>query len=333
MFKKILLLVIVSLLLVNPSFASENADIKMINAINYHKGMFNAAMPEVFLKIPFGAAANNVGGDEQDPEHYSSGVPFAFRSSEDGVWVLDSVNKALKLFAKDGKALKNISLAAYGELVKDFAFAENGFWLLSQTAGYIYRIDQTGKLLSEIEGFSGARAIETGPMGELLVDMPVMGSILRFAKDETLKKQYPCDESLSLIEGLGGKLIVIEMQEKLVKLQLRDVASPTRNIHLAEFPLDIEDPAVKYVGAQVVGTDSDLNIYLSLTACHEISGAIYRDRIYRCSPAGQVLASKDILLMPGQPVDLPRDRVVTTDGQVMTFYVDGNAYVLAVYRL
>jgi hypothetical protein len=46
-----------------------------------------------------------------------------------------------------------------------------------------------------------------------------------------------------------------------------------------------------------------------------------------------VLASKDILLMPGQPVDLPRDRVVTTDGQVMTFYVDGNAYVLAVYRL
>ncbi len=317
---------------VSPLMSADDADIKQINALNYHKDMFEAARGEVYIKIPIGSEAAAVGGDEQDEERYTSGMPYAFRPVENGVWVLDSVNKALKLFGSDGKLQKSISIAEYGKVVRDFAFdGEKGFWLLSAVDGFIYRIDMNGKLVSQIEGFASARAIETGIMEELLVDMPTMGSVLRFSNEEMLKEQYPCDESLSLIEGVGGKLLVCEMGEKQASLHLRNTASPAENIPLSEFPLDIEDPAVKYVGSQVIGQDKEGNIYLNLVACHEVSGAIYRDRIYRLSPAGRPVARKDIIVYPNQSFDLPRERVVTPDGRVMISHVEGNDYVLSVY--
>ncbi len=336
MIKKVLLSLVALLLIVSPAMAAEDTDCKLINALNYHRGMFAAARSETYLKIPVGSGAAEVGGAEQDVERYTSGVPYAFRPTENGgVWVLDSINKALKLFGRDGSLVKNISIAELGPVVRDFAFDGNkGFWLLSAVDGFISRIDMTGKLMSQIEGFSGANAIETGPMEELLVDMPLLASVLRFNKDETLKEEYPCDESLSMIEGLGGKLLDFERQDKLARLRLRDVASPAAYIDLAEFPLDIDDPAVNYVAAKVLGCDKDSNIYLSLTACHDTSGAIYRDRIYRCSVAGKVLAQKDIIIFPCLSSDLARERVVTEDGKVMTFYLDSeNNYVLAVYSL
>ena len=336
MIKKVLLFIVALLIVVAPVIAAEDADCKLINSLNYHKGMFDAANAEIYLKIPLGSEAAHVGGDEQDPEHYTAGVPFAFRpDASGGVWILDSVNKALKLFGKDGSLQKAISIEKYGAVVRDFAFDGNkGFWLLSALDGFIYRIDMTGKLVSQIEGFSGARAIETGVLEELLVDMPTMASILRFGDDELLREQYPCDESLSMIEGVGGKLLAFEMGEKNASLLLRSVASPAETISLAEFPLDIEDPAVKYVSAQVIGHDKDANLYLSVTACHETSGAIYRDRIFRCTAAGKILAQKDIILFPCLAGDLPRERVVTADGKVMTYYVDSeNNYVLAAYSL
>lgn len=334
MIKKVLFIVVALLMVVSSLAAAEEADYKLINALNYHKSMFDAAKSEVFLKIPLGSGTEAVGGDEQDPEHYSSGVPFAFRPAADGnVWVLDSVNKALKLFSNNGTVLQNISLEQYGAVVRDFAFDKKaGFWLLSPVNGFIYRIDQTGKMLSEIEGFADARAIETGLLGELLVDMPTMASILRFGDDEMLKEQYPCDESLTLIEGVGGKLLALEMSEKKANLMLRSLASPAQNISLAEFPLDIEDPAVTYAAARVIGHDGAGNLYLNLIACHE-NGAIYRDRLYRCTATGKILAQKDIITMPCLSLDLPRERVVTADGRVMTYYIDGEDYVLAVYSL
>ena len=239
----------------------------------------------------------------------------------------------MKLFSSNGTVLQNISLEQYGAVVRDFAFDKKaGFWLLSPVNGFIYRIDQTGKMLSEIEGFADARAIETGLLGELLVDMPTMASILRFGDDEMLKEQYPCDESLTLIEGVGGKLLALEMSEKKANLMLRSLASPAQNISLAEFPLDIEDPAVTYAAARVIGHDGAGNLYLNLIACHE-NGAIYRDRLYRCTATGKILAQKDIITMPCLSLDLPRERVVTADGRVMTYYIDGEDYVLAVYSL
>lgn len=336
MIKRVLLSIVVLLIVVAPVTAAEEAEYKLINSLNYHKGMYEAAAGEIYLKIPLGSEAANVGGDEQDPEHYTAGVPFAFRPDENGgVWILDSANKALKLFGKDGALQKNIPIDKFGTVVRDFAFdGKKGFWLLSALDGFIYRIDMTGKLVSQIEGFSGARAIETGVLEELLVDMPTMASILRFGDDELLREQYPCDESLSMIEGVGGKLLAFEMSEKNARLLLRSVASPAETIPLAEFPLDIETPEVKYVSAQVIGHDKDANLYLSLTACHEVTGAIYRDRIFRCTAAGKILAQKDIILFPCLAGDLPRERVVSADGKVLTYYVDSdNNYVVAAYSL
>ncbi|KAF1079859.1 MAG: hypothetical protein GQF41_3757 [Candidatus Rifleibacterium amylolyticum] len=334
MIKRVLFVVIAILMVVSPLMSAEDAEIKLINSLNYHKGMFEAARGDVYLRIPLGSDSAAVGGDEQDVERYTAGVPYAFRPVENGVWILDSVNKALKLFGSDGKLQKNISLAEYGPVVRDFAFdGDKGFWLLSPTDGFIYRIDMAGKLISQIEGFSDARAIETGPMEELLVDLPTMGAVLRFNKEEILKEEYPCDESLSMIEGVGGKLMVLEISDKNAELLLRSTASPAETIPLYKFPLDIEDPAVKYVGSQVIGQDKEGNFYLSLVACHEESGAIYRDRIYRCTAAGRPTAHKDIIVFPSASFDLPRDRVVTPDGRVMTFHVEGNDYILSVYGL
>lgn len=335
MIKKVLLTLIALMLVVSTVYAAEDGDFKRINGLNYHKGMFDALQPEAFIKVRLGAAANEVGGAEQDPERYTSGVPFAFRSAPDGsVWILDSANKALKQFASDSVLLQNISLEPYGAVVRDFAFDKKaGFWLLSPVEGFIYRIDLTGKQVGRIEGFSDARVIETGPLGELLVDMPLMSAVLRFGNDELLKAQYPAEQGLTLIEGVGGKLLALEMTDQKVSLMLRSAASSAQNISLAEFPLDITDPGVTYAGAQLLGSDQAGNLYLNLTACHE-EGAIYRDRIYRCSPTGQILAQKDILTVPYLSPDLPRHKVVTADGKVMTFYLDGNNdYVLALYSL
>lgn len=335
MIRKVLFILIALVLVVSANYAAEDGDFKRINGLNYHKGMFDALQPEVFVKIPLGAAAKEVGGADQDPARYTSGVPFAFRPAYDGsVWILDSANKALKQFASDSILLKNISLEAYGAVVRDFAFDKKaGFWLLSPVEGFIYRVDLSGKLLSRIEGFADARALETGPLGELLVDMPLMSAVLRFGNDELLKAQYASEQGLTLIEGVGGKLLALEMADKKVSLMLRSVASPAQNISMAEFPLDITEPGVTYAGAQLLGSDQSGNLYLNLTACHE-EGAIYRDRIYRCSPTGQILAQKDILSVPYLAPDLPRHKVVTADGKVMTFYLDGNNdYVLALYSL
>lgn len=333
MMRRILLLAILVIINLTPAFADE-PEFKLINALNYHKSMFAAEKAEVYLRIPLGSATESVGSHDQDPERYTRGVPFAFRADTDGnIWILDSANKALKLFNREGSVLKNISLENCGPVVRDFAFDKNGgFWLLSPVDGLIYRMDASGKILSNIEGFVDARAIETGLLGELLVDMPTMASVLRFGNDELLKKQYPGDESLSLIEGVGGKLLVLEMNDKKVELLLRNVASPAENIPLADFPLDIVDPAVTYAGAQVLGRDREGNIFLNLIACHE-EGAIYRDRLYKCTPTGKILAQKDIITTACLAPDLPRERVVTPDGKVLTFYLEENDYILCSYQL
>lgn len=314
--------------------AAEEPETKIINALTYHRTMFDAPRGEVYLRVPVGSGTDNVGGSDQDEQRYTSGVPFAFRTTEDGrVWILDSANQALKLFSLDGKAEKVISLKEFGPVVRDFAFdGKSGFWLLGAVSGYIYRIDSEGKLLSQIEGFSDARALESASQGDLLVDMPVMGSILRFGTDEVLREQYPCDETLSMFEGVQDRLLGLEISGKNAELKLRLMASPSQSITLASYTLDIEDPAVTYAGARIIGHDAAGNLYFDLIACHEM-GQIYRDRLYRVSPAnGKVLASTDIIITACLAPDLPRERVVTADGRVLTFHLEGEDYVLTAYQ-
>jgi hypothetical protein len=331
--KLLFLIMVVSAALISAAVAQEG-EFKRINALNYHKSMFSAQQPTELLRIPLGSGRSEVGGGEQDPEVYTEGVPFAFRPVENGkVWVLDSANQALKLFAADGSVMRNFSLKEYGKIVRDFALdGEHGFWLLSPIEGFIYRLNEKGEEVSKIEGFFDARAIESSVRGDLLVDMPMLASVLRFGSDELLRDQLPYGNGLSLVEGTGGKLLGLEVSEKNVKLNLRSVASPSQDITLAEFPLLIKDEAVKYAGAEILGKDASGNLYLNLIACHD-QGPIYQDRLLKCTILGKILAQTDILTVPCLTPDLPRTRVVTPDGNVMTFYLKGNDYVLAVYKI
>lgn len=335
--KILLVTIFIAVFLVSsPSFLRAAEDeIVMVNTLKYHKSMLQALKPVDMLKVPIGKEISAVGSTEQDPEHYTEGVPSAFRSGENGsMWILDSANKALKLFAADGSLKNLISLANMGPVVKDFAFAaDNGFWLLSPVEGYIYRIDSQGKILSRIEGFHDARAIESATNQTLLVDMPMLGSVLRFGADETLKEQYAYGDGLSLIEGVGGRLLGLTMEEKNVKLCMRTIASPAQDITLSEFPLDIDNEKVSYAGAEIIGKDAAGNIYLNLIACH-FDGPIYRDRLYRCSPLGKVSAFTDIITVPYLSAGLPRTKIIAPDGTVIFFYlIDEEKYVLAGYTI
>ncbi len=334
MLKRIALVFVFVVAIFSMASASQASETMLINALTYHRSMFEADRGQIYLRVPVGHKDGSVGGSEQDPERYTPGVPFAFRPVKDGkVWILDSANKYLKLFSTESRLEKKISLREYGKVIRDFAFdGESGFWLLNPVDGFIYHIDLEGKLIGKIEGFFDARSIESGRHSELLVEMPMMASVLRFGKDKLLKEQYPCDESLTLIEGIGGKLLTLQMTDRNVELMLRSVASPAQNIPLAAYPLDIEDKAVTYAGARVLGNDAAGNLYLNLIACHE-SGAIYRDRLYKCSSAGKIMAWKDIIVTACLAPDIPRERAVTADGKVLAFHLEGNDYVLVAYDL
>ncbi|MGM0598293.1 MAG: hypothetical protein ACQETH_00630 [Candidatus Rifleibacteriota bacterium] len=332
--KKCLFIVMISLFcsVVFEGSAEEN-NFKRIFSLNYHKSMFEAQRSNVLLKIPLGEADSEIGASEQDEERYTEGVPFAFRSINEKVWILDSANNQLKLFSPDTGLKKNISIASYGKVIKDFAFAPDGsFWLFAPIEGYIYKIDSEGKQKTVIEGFFDAASLETSGKN-LLVDMPMMASILSFDESDTLKKQIPYGKGLSPVYGIGNKLLGLNLKKRNATLNLRIVASPPQDLQLAEFPLEIKDSKVNYAGGEIIGKDSAGNIYLNLVACHSENGAIYRDRLYRCSPSGRVLSFSDIIRVPCLAPDLPRKQVVTPEGKILTFYLEPGKYVLATYDL
>ena len=331
---KTIVVLFVAILFACLSVSAAEKDIELVNGLKYHKSMLAGLRPVELMRIPLGKKLSSVGGSEEDPENFTEGVPFAFRATADGaVWILDSANKKLKLFAKNGRLKNVVSLSNMGTIVRDFAFAANNcFWLLNSIEGFIYHIDSDGKILSQIEGFADAIRIESASNDELLVDMPMLGSVMRFGTDQTLKERYGYDEGLSLIEGIGNKVLGLSMEERNVKLMMRTVASPAQNITLAEFPLDIDNPKVSYAGAEIIGKDSNGNIYLNLIACHE-EGPIFRDRLYRCSQIGKPNSFVDIITIPCLTPDLPRSKIVTPEGKIVFFYLEKNYYVLAMYTI
>jgi hypothetical protein len=331
--KKIVIFVSLMFVLIHGGLLAQEKDFKLINALQYHKGMYDAQKPEIIMKIPFGSGDGEVGGSEQDVEIYSEGVPFAFRPMKDkSVWILDSVNHALKNFSARGKLLKMISVKDYGKVVRDLVVDEGGsFWLLSPLEGFIHRLAPDGRHVSKIEGFQEARAIEAGNNGELLVDMPIMSSVLRFGADELIKEVCPYDIGVSLFEGVGGKLLGLEMSDKNVKLILRNQVKPVQNLVLAEFPLSGFPEDVTYAGAEILGRDSKHNLYVNLIACNK-DGVIFRDRLYKCSIGGKIKAQVDVLTVPCLTPDIPRTRVVTPDGRIMTFFIKDDSYALAGYK-
>jgi hypothetical protein len=229
--------------------------------------------------------------------------------------------------------VKQVPIGKFGTIVRDFTVGkDDDFWLLNNIEGFIYHIDKAGKLIQEIEGFQGALSIESSSNGGVFVDLPESSAVLSFGKNHLLDKEYSNDGTLALIEDSYSKLLGLRLEEKKVELYLRTLASPASSIVLAEFPLKIDEPTVTYAGAEIIGKDSNGNVYLSLAACNE-NGAIYMDRLYKCSVSGKILAQKDILTIPFLGPDLPRRKIVTPKGEVITFYATDKEYRLVKYSL
>ncbi len=325
-------LALLGMLMLAGSLMAAPFQVVTIDTLRFEASVASQAVPPTpYLHIPFGKGPAHVGGSEQDPNHETEGVPYAFLPQADGsVWVLDWVDRALKKFSPDGKPLAQRSLANVipgGEgLIRDFAPAPNdGFYLLSARDGKVLRTDAAGKVAVEIEGLTDARAIGADAQGNVLVEMPTMNALLRFNPAGEIVDQYSLPQADLVEAGLctspEGHPYFIRGTEQSVDLCRFTQASPTRELILATFANDVPaERKARFVSAKVLGTDAAANVYVELVACDN-DGVIHRHRVSRVSPAGKVLASADIRVIPYLSPDLPRHVTVMPDGRLLGFHV------------
>lgn len=299
--------------------------------------------PTPYLAIPFGPGEAQVGGAEQDPDHATEGIPFAFLPMADGsVWVLDSVNKLLKRFSPDGKVMAKVSLttvAGKGELgIRDFSPAPaDGFYFLSSSDWKTIRTDQAGKPLSELEGVTDARSLGRDPQGNLLINIPAMQGLLRFTPaGEIIEKfDYPTADQFeaAVFTDLEGRPYFVKGSDQAMELGKFTAASPTKELILASFPLDVpSDRKAHYVSGKVLGVDASAHIYVELVACDD-DGVIHRHRIFRLTPDGKTTGQADIRVIPYLSPDLPRHAAVMPDGRILGFMLQGSSYVLCTWTV
>lgn len=301
---------------------------RIINGLQYHKIMYRAVASEELMTIKFGFASENLGGYEQDVKRVTEGFPPAFRegSSSDEVWILDSVNSAIKLF-KAGKFVKKIDLKNMGN-VTDFALSKDGkFAVLNQFTGYVFVIDQNGKVLSVMTGFSYATSLEFANEKELLITHPMAGGIARVSMEGALIELYEGDETLSNHSNDQGLWGLECAGLKKAKLFVRTGVEPADFRVVAEIPFATYRN-VEYKGGKIYGFDASGNVYFGLIAC-DPNGVIYRERLYKCNTNGKILKEKDILDRPGMMAPrAPRHRIVRKDGKIVAFSASGKGYTL-----
>ena len=310
----------------------ESLNFITLNSLKYLENMQSALEPEEYLTISFGTTENKVAGSRQDTNYYTHGVPYTFRpTNDDKIWVLDSGNNALKLFNLEAEVEKKIDLSSFKPIVRDFAVLEDGFWFLNSITGYAYRTDIEGNLLAKMEGFADARRIDVNPNGELLVDYPIKQTILRFASGHTLKEHFVGEESLSLTANEYGQLYGLRIGDNQASLYVRQTASPAWEIELEKIIYD-KHPGVNWAGSEVIGFDQQNRLYFSLIACDDM-GNIFTERLYRYDLQTKASDFIEILTIPYMSSDLPRERVVTPDGKVLSFYTDDEAqkYIICSY--
>lgn len=303
----------------NLAFAQES-DFKLINNLRYNKIMYDAVPYTQVMKIAIGSKLENVGGFEQDKRGMSGGLPMAFRPTpkNDSVWVLDAINDYLKLF-KSGKPIKSISLKKMG-FVTDFAFNSEGkMAFLNQNTGNIFITDEKGNITRTINGFESALSIEFANNKELLVFSPLSGGVVRLSINGEILDIYKGDQSLSNYSSEKGLWGLECYGGTVAKLFVIDFVTKKKKI-LAEIPFN-KYKDVEYKGGNIYGFDEKGNVYFGLTACNP-DGIIYRDRIYKCNQNGKILKEMDVIDKPVRSPDLPRHRVVCSDGRIMTFYSD-----------
>lgn len=307
----------------------------MINNLKYHKNMAAAQMPSLLYEIPFGNEKDEVGGFLQDLERYTEGMPWTFRPvSEDKVWVLDSVNKRLKLFGKDNKVENQIVLAEMGLNIMDFAVYKNDtFAFFNNVSGEIFVTDKNGEIKNVLKGFVTATSMEFNSKGELLVALPVAKGKVCVDQVGQLRGIYAGNQTLSIIESTAGGLYGLQFADKKAELFIQKDYNATSTLKIAEFEYElIHSKDVWFSGGEVYGCDEKGNVYVGLIVC-DIDGIIYRERIYKCTPEGKKLGSVDIISSPVLAPAAPRKRVIASNGQILTANYSEDLYMISYHEI
>ncbi len=333
MLKKMFLLAL-CLVLLPMVVSAQDEDFKTINGLKYYKTMFSAVSPETWLRIPMGKSENSVAGVDEDEEIATEGVPWAFRASNaEKIWILDTLNGAIKLFDKNGSVEKTIDISAYGKRINDMAVAvdEKFFALLDSTEGSLTLIKETSEKVFSVKGFVAARAIEFTPDGSLLVNSPMDGGVVVVDSNGQRTGKFESDQGVSLFQDAGKKLMGIEISEKSARLFHRNQEGKK---YLADFDYKDAPAGVTFAGGEILGFDKAGNVYLELIACDSI-GYIYRERLIRCKADGKDASHVDVFTMPYMSPELPRRRIVSPEGKVIGFHVDetDGKYVLVSYSI
>ena len=307
----------------------------ILNNLRYTPDMQKAIKPRSLVKIPWGTEQNQVGGFNQDKEHLTEGMPWTFRALDnDKFWVLDSVNKKLKLFNKEGKCERFIVLSEMGRNIYDFAFSKDGvFAFYNNITGQIFLVNKDGKLVKTLNGFITATSIEFAKDGNMLIALPTAKGKVKIAQDGQLMGIYPSNENLSVIESDKGGLYGLNFSGKKAELTLRTGLEEKDTKVLTTINYDKpQEHEVWYTGGAIYGKDVKGNVYFALIVCDK-DGIIYSDRIYRCSPDGKILGSVDVVTDPELTSGLPRNRVITPDGKVCSASYDENSYMIYFYQI
>lgn len=322
--------------------ASETApafQVTTVDMIRYEAGLASVACkPAEFLRLPFGKGEDQIGGHELDIGHRTEGVPFTFQGLKDGsVWILDTINGKLKHFAADGKVLTAIAWSNHPQgktpIIRDFAFGpQGGFYLLCATDGKVELIDPKGQCPVEIEGLQDAWNIGADPKGNVLVNNPVMRSLLRFNPKGELIEQY-ADPDLTVVTDLDGNPYGMRGDDQNAVLIKAKTASPVAEIELAKFPLELpKERKAHYVSRQVLGVDAEQRIYVELIACDD-EGVVHQNRIVKLSPTGKEIGHLDFFSKPYMAPDLPRRSTVMPDGRILSFQMDDKGWALITYQI
>ncbi|MDD2624716.1 MAG: hypothetical protein PHF29_05140 [Candidatus Riflebacteria bacterium] len=307
----------------------------MINNLKYHKNMAAAQMPGLLYEVPFGNGKDEVGGFLQDLDRYTEGMPWTFRPvSNDKVWVLDSVNKRLKLFGKDNKVEKQIVLAEMGVNVMDFAVYNNEtFAFFNNVSGEIFVTDKNGEIKNVLRGFVTATSMEFNAKGELLIALPVAKGKVCVDQVGQLRGIYSGNQTLSTIESTAGGLYCLQFADKKAELFIQKGYNATSTVKIAEFEYELTHTKdVWFSGGEVYGCDANGNVYLGLVVC-DIDGIIYRERIYKCTPEGKKLGSVDIISSPVLSPAAPRKRVIAPNGRILTANYNEDLYMISYHEI
>lgn len=341
MIKKIVLGSLIALSLCSACFAEAKQAAKpssvLVNGLQYEAGLASSAIAHKDLcSIAFGTADDTVGGEKEDVKRRSGGVPTSYVPLADGsFWVLDAINQKMKRFAPDGKLVTSIIFPGSGASrylhMKDLAvIPTGGFYLYNSTQGIIVRVDEKGRSRTQIEGLPDSREIGVDSKGNLLVANPLKRSLFRFSPAGELIEKYEGQNFLSTIVDASDRPLGMKFNAQEAELFRAEKASPTVNVSIAKFPLQMpKERNAHYVSAKVLGTDAKKNVYLELIACDK-SGVIHQHRVLRITAEGKTLAQADLLAIP---YIYPRKKAITPDGRIFSFRRDRKSWIPIVYTL